>query len=158
VTYYNSLTTDTSSYDNTSNCSITYSDNGMKVLGTKSSDVYTKNTDITLPTKYYMEMTVTGFNNGYAADICCEDLFFNRAESGMVRRISSSSSNIGTTGSFNENDVIKIEYDGNTKVLKIYYNDVLKSTWSNINANHKQQFKTYNNRYIIVKDLIIQEL
>lgn len=152
------MTSDKGSYDNTSNCSITYSEDGMKVLGTKASDVYSKNTDITLPTSYSLEMTVTDFNNGYCADICCEDLFFNRAENGLVRKISSSTANIGTTGVYNKGDVIRIEYNGNTKQLKIYFNNVLKSTWKGINANHRQQFKTYSGRYITVKDLIIEEL
>ena len=120
--------------------------------------MYSKNTDITLPTSYYLEMTITDFNDGYCADICCEDLFFNRGEKGMVRRISSSNSNIGTTGVYNKGDVIRIEYNGNTRQLKIYFNNILKSTWNGINANHYQQFKTYNERYIVVKDLIIQQL
>ena len=158
VTYYNSLTTDKGSYTTPSGCNITYSDDGMTITGTVRTDTYILNTDITLPDKYYVEMTVTGFSTGYTTDICCEDLFFNRAENGMVRRISESTSNIGTTGQYNLNDKIKIEYDANTRILKIYFNDILKSTWNNIAPNHKQQFKTYIGRSITVKDLIIQEL
>ena len=159
IFYYNSLTKNTNSYGNTSNCNVTYSDDGMTILGTKSEDVYITNSDITLPTKYSLELTVTGFNTGWNTDICVEDIFHNNAQNGTVRKISNWGYDLTKGfGSYTIGDVLKYVYNGNERTLKIYINDVLKLSLSNINSNHKQQFKTYRGRTLTVKDLIIREL
>lgn len=160
VFYYNSLTADKNSYSTHSKVTVTYSSDGMKILGT-GGDAYIQNTDITLPTNYSAEMTITGMSSptGYVTDICFEDLFFQSGENGMARRISASTSNIASNyGRFAVGDVIKVVRDGNAKTIKLYYNDVLKCTFNNINTTGKQQFKTYNGRYTTVKDLIIEQL
>lgn len=160
IYYYNPLTEDTGSYDNTSNCSISYDpDKGMTVLGTLSSDVYTKNIDMTLPATYTAELTVTdmGSETGYVTEICFDDLFFQSGENGMARRISSPGLNIASNfGRFTRGDVIKIVRTQLNKTISIYYNNVLKVSLAYINATGLQQFKTYNGRSLTVKDLKIK--
>ena len=161
IYYYDPLTSNKNRYDNTSNCSITYNDDGITVTGTKTADVYTKNTALTLPNKYIAELEVTGMSSptGYVTDICFEDFFFQSGENGMARKISKSSSNLKKGfGRFSIGDIIRIIRDGDAKTIDLYYNDTLKASFTGINSTGLQQFKTYNGRSISVKDLKIKEV
>lgn len=56
----------------------------------------------------------------------------------------------------NANSDIKLEMNNGT--MKIYVNNVLKSTNNNISQNNLHYFRTYSNRSLTVKDLKIHEL
>ena len=119
-------------------------------------DTYFKNMELTLPQNYEMEITVIDYNAGWSSDICLEDFFINIA-AGACRKLSNAGYNYGAVLSpISKGSVIKFVRQGT--IIKIYYDNVLQGTYNNIQSTGIHQFKTYNGRYLIVKNLIITEL
>ena len=102
-------------------------------------------------------MTVIDYNdNDWSTDVCLEDYFLN-IESGVARRLSNSGYNYGARlPAISKGSVLKFVRQGTT--IQVYYDNVLKGTYTRIATTGIHQFKTYNGRYLIVKNLIITEL
>lgn len=154
--YYNPLTTDNGTYQLTSGKgTLAYSTEGLRISGS-GGDTFFKNMELTLPSNYEMELTIVDYNNGWSGDICLEDFFMNIA-AGACRKLSNSGYNYGAVLSpISKGSAIKFVRQGTT--IKVYYDNVLQGTYNNIGSTGIHQFKTYNGRYLIVKNLIITEL
>ena len=159
--YYDSQTVDKSRYTvTTGTANLSYSNNGFKCIGTATTDIFVKNTALTLPTNYEAEFTVTGRvtdSANHYGGICFDDALFNFGKTTISYYRLSTISTLGSVNySLQDGDVIKVRMENNT--CSIYINDVLKISKSGINNTGIYQHRTYNNRGLTIKDLKIREL
>ena len=136
-----------------------YSNNGLTIKGTATRDTYIQNTHLTLPNNYVAEITVVDFDETLTTcDLCFEDWFIARNISMCyTRKLSNSSTNLqANLPQYQKGTILKMVRTGTS--IEVYYDNLLRFTSSNINSTHIQQFKTYNNRQITVKDFKIKEI
>ena len=162
VFYYSTQTVNNNHYQvTTGSASVTYSSNGITVKGTITTDTLVKNTVLVLPTNYTAELTITGLSNsqyntynygGFCFDDCLMDLHKDYCKIYKLSDISITPIEITkvTVG-----DTVKIEMQNGT--MKIYINNTLKHTRT-VAHTGIFQYRTYNNRSLTAKDLIIHEL
>ncbi|MBR3213319.1 MAG: hypothetical protein IKF79_02270 [Methanosphaera sp.] len=161
IYYYDSQTVDKNRYTVTvGTATLDYNSDGFKSVGTVTVDTFVENTALTLPTNYELEYTVTerftDSANHYGG-YCVDDLLISISTTYFTfYRLSTLTNLGGFSYSLQDGDVLKVVMENNT--VKLYINDVLKKTQSNISNTGVFQARIYNNRGVRVKDLKVKEL
>ena len=157
--YYDTQTTDKSRYTVTSgSASVTYSSNGVTVKGTANSDTYVKNTALTLPSSYVLEVEVGGMvgSSGNYGGFCADNGLIDFQTSKVnIYQLSPISSKTNWTHTLTVGDIIKLEMNNGS--MKIYVNGTLKTTQSFSNTGIYQH-RTYNQRSLTLKNLKVKPL
>lgn len=160
--YYDSQTVDKQRYSITSgSASLTYSSNGLNVKGTTSSNTIVENNMLSLPTNYVAEVTIGGKNGSGADSLYFGGFVFDNILLDFGNTYSyvysySPITKIGDLGAvINMGDKIRLEKDNGS--MRIYLNDVLKTTQSTTTTG-KFLHRTYNNRSLTIKDLKVKPL
>lgn len=167
--YFDPQTTNKNRYTVTSGgANISYSSDGVTITGTQATDSLVKNTALTLPNSYSAEVTLTKLS-GYTAGgqtqyggLCFDNCLIDM-HSGQINIYTLSPIALLTTinQGVSQGDVLKIEMDNGT--MKIYINDVLKTTQS-ITHTGIHQHRTYKpsnqnvGKSITAKDLKVKPL
>ena len=158
--YYDSLTTDKSRYTTISGTpSLTYSSDGLEVNTSVAQVALIRNNFITLPNNYEAEITITyNGNNVHGSGICFDDWLLDSGEYSkcVSYKLSNTSKLSDNLAKFNTGDVVKIVKQGTS--ISYYLNGTLVVTNTISNDNHYQQFRTYQNRKTVFKDLKIKQL
>ena len=165
VFYYNSLTGDKKHYTTTEgSATVTYTENGLRVTGTVNTNTMVKNNELMLPNNYIAEMEIMDYSSTtYSSGIVFEDMFWtqykpvdNKADLYILS--TNSALNQLITPKMTKGSKLRFERNGNDKTMKVYYDNTLKKTISNINSTGSHYIRTYKDRTITVRNLIIHEL
>ncbi|MBQ6220005.1 MAG: Ig-like domain-containing protein [Methanobrevibacter sp.] len=166
---YDSLTTNNNRLSVTKgSASLTYSNDGVKIKGTATTDTLIKYLDLTLPNKYSVEIDINSFvTTDYTSECVVENVSVVRdvtySKIGYYKyNITDSSAPIIEYNLENwdwiNGDTLKYEFDSSTQSMKIYQNGVLKGTITNVTQNNTLRFKTHNGRWTVFKNLKIKSL
>ena len=165
VFYYNTLTGDKQHYSVTEgSANVSYSNEGLTVTGTVTTDTMVKNNELMLPNNYIAEMEIMNYSSTtYSSGIVFEDMFwtqYNPADNKADLYILSTNSPLNQfiTPKMTKGSKLRFERNGNNKTMKVYYDNTLKKTISNINSTGLHYIRTYKGRTITVRNLIIHEL
>ena len=161
--FYDSLTSNKNKYNVTSgSMSLTYGSNGLTAKGTALSDSFATRTGLTLPsTDYKVSYVLSDFTygtGGGVTEIGFEDVTVSQTANGIyLRKFGGGATS--TTTSATTGDVISLEITGTTsKTVKLYVNDELRATLTDVAQTGTHRLKTYQNRSTTFKDLIIEPL
>ena len=157
VFYYNTQTVNNNHYQvTTGSASVTYSSNGITVKGITNTDTLVKNTVLTLPENYVAELTITRLGSTPYGGFCFDDCLLDLTSSYCyIFKLSNTSLGHTDLSPIRAGDTVKIEMQNGT--MKIYINNTLKHTRT-VDNTGVFQYRTYNNRSLTAKNLIIHEL
>ena len=160
--YYNPLTSDNNHYTITGgSATINYSNDGLKITGTATTDTTVENTVLTLPDEYTAEFDITNWGtDAYSCSIGFEDVFMVHHNNNKKLHFFKLSTNTQISNTdvseTSTSATYKIERTGTS--IKLYKNNTLIRTLTNISTTHNHYIMTYKNRWSTIKNLKIHEL